>query len=187
MMSRVARTVHLLLLATRGAAGFIGIEFASKSLVVHRASPVRCGPRVRIMSVGSKRRDEKWIQQGIELYTTRLRPVLDVECTFVKDDAALVLAVQKCDDVAIILDERGPTCNSVQFSERLFTALEEGGSRMSFFIGGAEGLPPELKADRKRLLSLGSLTLTHQMARLILVEQVYRATEIRRGSGYHKD
>ena len=58
---------------------------------------------------------------------------------------------------------------------------------MSFFIGGAEGLPPELKADRKRLLSLGSLTLTHQMARLILVEQVYRATEIRRGSGYHKD
>ena len=41
----------------------------------------------------------------------------DVECTFVKDDAALVLAVQKCDDVAIILDERGPTCNSVQFSD----------------------------------------------------------------------
>ena len=57
----------------------------------------------------------------------------------------------------------------------------------SFFIGGADGLPAELKADRSRLLSLSKLTFTHQMARLLLVEQIYRATEIRKGSGYHKD
>lgn len=54
-------------------------------------------------------------------------------------------------------------------------------------IAQAEGLPPELKQDRSRLVSLGRLTLTHQMARLILIEQIYRATEIRKGSGYHKD
>jgi 23S rRNA (pseudouridine1915-N3)-methyltransferase len=153
----------------------------------HRSTCIRLGPRVRIVSVGSKRRDEPWIQEGIELYTKRLKPVLGVECIFVKDDAALLSAVEKSDEVAIILDERGALSTSVQFTDRLFDALEEGGARMSFFIGGAEGLPPELKADPKRLLSLGRLTLPHQMARLVLVEQIYRASEIRRGSGYHKD
>lgn len=152
-----------------------------------RSASICLGPRVRIVSVGSRRRDEPWIQDGIDLYSKRLRPVLDVECIFVKDDAALLSAVEKADDVAIILDERGPLSTSVQFTDRLYDALEQGGSRMTFFIGGAEGLPSELKADPKRLLSLGRLTLPHQLARLVLVEQIYRASEIRRGSGYHKD
>ena len=71
--------------------------------------------------------------------------------------------------------------------EAEFDALEAGGSRVTFIIGGADGLPPALKADPGRLLSLSRLTFTHQMARLLLIEQIYRATEIRRGSGYHKD
>ena len=68
--------------------------------------------------------------------------------------------------------------------------MEEGGSRVTFIIGGADGLPPALKqaaGQQASLISLGRLTYTHQMARLLLAEQIYRATEIRRGSGYHKD
>ena len=68
---------------------------------------------------------------------------------------------------------------------KLIEAFEEGGSRVSFIIGGAEGLPPSLKASSE-LLSLSRMTLTHQMARLFLAEQIYRAAEIRRGSPYHK-
>lgn len=54
-------------------------------------------------------------------------------------------------------------------------------------IGGAEGLPPELleQGDRK-MISLGMMTFTHQFARVLLMEQIYRASEIRKGSGYHK-
>ena len=63
--------------------------------------------------------------------------------------------------------------------------MERGGSRLSFIIGGAEGLPAEVRADAT-LVSLSRLTFTHQMARLVLAEQIYRATEIRKGSGYHK-
>ena len=84
-------------------------------------------------------------------------------------------------------DVVGIQCTSVEFAARLYEALEAGGSRLTFYIGGAEGLPPSLKADPKRLISLSKMTFTHQMARLLLVEQVYRATEIRRGSAYHKD
>ena len=141
-----------------------------------------------ICSVGKTK--EQWLQKAMELYVTRLRAVLDIEFSWVKDDAALEAAVSRIGsttEACIILDERGRQCTSVEFAARLYEALEAGGSRLTFYIGGAEGLPPSLKADPKRLISLSKMTFTHQMARLLLVEQVYRATEIRRGSAYHKD
>jgi 23S rRNA (pseudouridine1915-N3)-methyltransferase len=69
----------------------------------------------------------------------------------------------------------------------MYEWLDRGGSRLSFVIGGAEGLPSELKNTQKlSLLSLSALTFTHQFARIILMEQIYRASEIRKGSAYHK-
>lgn len=64
--------------------------------------------------------------------------------------------------------------------------LPPGGSRLVFVIGGAEGLPSALK-EKKELWSLSKLTFTHQWARVLLTEQIYRATEIKKGSGYHKE
>ena len=115
-----------------------------------------------------------------------------LDCQWVRDDAALEASWRKAreNEPCIVLDERGYTYNSVEFSELLYEKMEEGGSRVSFFIGGAECLPPALKeasSKKQPLFSLGRLTYTHQMARLLLSEQIYRATEIRRGSGYHKD
>lgn len=78
----------------------------------------------------------------------------------------------------------------VQFSHFLrslsLLSLPTGGSRLVFVIGGAEGLPPSLKKS-KELWSLSKLTFTHQWARVLLTEQIYRATEIKKGSGYHKE
>ena len=73
----------------------------------------------------------------------------------------------------------------------MYQWLDQGGSRLVFVIGGADGLPSELltpnsAAKKEQLLSLSSLTFTHQFARTLLMEQIYRATEIRKGSGYHK-
>ena len=74
---------------------------------------------------------------------------------------------------------------SEAFSESVYNWLEEGGSRVTFVIGGAEGLPEDLKRGRAKI-SLGMMTFTHQFARVMLIEQIYRASEIRKGSGYHK-
>ena len=63
--------------------------------------------------------------------------------------------------------------------------LEKGGARITFAIGGAEGFSEEVKKSYP-LISLSPLTFTHQMTRLILIEQIYRATEILKGSKYHK-
>ena len=162
-----------------------GAAFGRAALQAMRVGPAICGPRATIYSVGKTKED--WLVEAISLYTQRLRSVLEVECVWVRDDAALEAQVAKASGSCIILDERGPLCSSVEFTSKLFDALEVGGSRVSFFIGGADGLPPALKADRTKLLSLSKLTFTHQMARLLLVEQIYRATEIRKGTGYHKD
>ena len=187
-MMNINLGLYVLLLSAAPRSACLLNSPASKTL---RSGPTRvratavCGPRVTIYSVGKTK--EPWLRTAIELYTTRLRSIVDVECVWVRDDAALEERVSRCTGACIILDERGQQCTSVDFSSRLFDALEDGGSRLSFFIGGADGLPPALKADPKRLLSLSKLTFTHQMARLLLIEQIYRATEIRKGSGYHKD
>ena len=144
---------------------------------------VSCGPRVRIISPGKTK--ESWLEEAIGIYTTRLRGTLELECVWVKDDAALLAQVGSAPGGCIALDPLGKSVTSEQFSELLFSALEAGGSRLSFVIGGAEGLPPELRA-KAQLVSLSRMTFTHQMARLLLAEQVYRAAEIRKGSGYHK-
>ncbi|KAL1523879.1 hypothetical protein AB1Y20_018798 [Prymnesium parvum] len=154
-----------------------------------RCQPPQLGPRVRLISVG--RNKESWLEQAVEIYTSRLRQVLSIEFQWVRDDAALETAWRKAQEAepCILLDERGTQLSSVEFSAMLFDRLEEGGSRLTFVIGGAEGLPRAVKASasRRDCFSLGRLTYTHQIARLLLVEQIYRAAEIRRGSGYHKD
>jgi len=125
-----------------------------------------------------------------------------------KSDGELVVAVgRECAKgcAVVCLDERGPTCTSIALSELVFRWLTEGGSRLAFVVGGAEGLPAALRpgrgashdgrgsgdsaaeALRLRYLSLGRLTFTHQMARLILAEQIYRAVQIRAGTQYHKE
>lgn len=110
---------------------------------------VRCGPRIRVVSVGKPK--EAWLSSAIDEYAKRLRSTIELELVWVKDDAALQAQVAKAEEPCIILDERGSVATSVEFASRLYSGLEDGGSRLSFFIGGAEGLPPELKADRSRL------------------------------------
>lgn len=98
--------------------------------------------------------------------------------------AAVAVSGQVC------LDEGGRQMTSPAFSDFLFSKLEEGGSRLTFVVGGAEGLPPGLKNNLPKAgakLSLSRMTFTHLWARALLAEQIYRASEIRRGSKYHKE
>ena len=75
---------------------------------------------------------------------------------------------------------------SERFSTNLYDWLENGGSRISFVIGGADGLPSTIRFSKdpplQTKISLSSLTFTHQFARTILMEQIYRAAEIRKGA-----
>lgn len=137
--------------------------------------------KVKILSVGKTK--ESWLEDALEEYVKRLSPVLQIETQWVKNDEQL-LAVCENEQV-IALDPLGKTFDSPEFAKFIQQQFEVQGSRLTFVIGGPEGLPPLLKKSAK-LISLSKLTFTHQIARLVLVEQIYRALEIAKGTPYHK-
>jgi len=138
--------------------------------------------RLRILSVGKTK--ELWLEHGIEEYLKRLQNIASIDFIWAKNDEQLVTLALK-ESALICMDIGGKMMDSEAFSVFLHQHLQEGGSRLSFVIGGAEGLPPQLKKGYP-LISLSPMTFTHQLARLILVEQIYRAFEIAKGSRYHK-
>lgn len=139
--------------------------------------------KITILTVGKTK--ESWLKEAIEEYTKRLSPYVTLEWIIVKNDDQLLQQAEKQSGTPITLTPEAKQQDSVQFSETLLKELEKQGSRLTFIIGGAEGVPPSIK-EQSLPLSFSKMTLTHQITRLVLVEQIYRAFEIAKGSGYHK-
>jgi 23S rRNA (pseudouridine1915-N3)-methyltransferase len=87
--------------------------------------------------------------------------------------------------VLVVLDERGKSFSSVQLAQWFQTQRDEG-RQVAFVIGGDEGLDESLRQKAQLVLSLSAMTLPHRLARLVLLEQVYRAATIIRKEPYHK-
>lgn len=85
----------------------------------------------------------------------------------------------------VALDERGQTLTSLELAGWLEQTAARGVSRLAFIIGSARGLDPALKERADYRLSLSRLTFPHEFARLLLLEQLYRASKINRGEPYH--
>lgn len=140
--------------------------------------------KIKIFSVGKTK--EPWLEQAISEYLHRLKSQATFEFCWCKDDAALTaMAGRPGNGKTIALDPSGQLMSSENFTRFFERQIVEGGSKISFVIGGAEGLPSSLKTSLA-LISLSPMTFTHQITRLILIEQIYRAIEILKGSKYHK-
>lgn len=155
--------------------------------------------RTLIVAVGT--RMPQWVIEGYADYAHRMPAPERIELIEVKPEKrasnmsiAEVLnrearriesaLPQAC--TRIVLDERGRALSSDQLAERI--ARWRGlGKDMAFIIGGAEGLAASLKANAAMTLSLSSMRLPHALARVMLVEQLYRAHAIRSGHPYHRD
>ena len=175
----------------------------------HRApTSLSMALEVKVRIVGRKNAEE-WLDDGYAVYEKRLRPAnVNIETIYHKSDNELIKGVssdKEKNHAVVLLDPLGRTLTSEEFSIDMYNWLDEGGSRLTFVIGGAEGLPYELRGDmyssnggtsgcragqsvqqKKNIISLSAMTFTHQFARTVLIEQIYRASEIRKGSGYHK-
>jgi 23S rRNA (pseudouridine1915-N3)-methyltransferase len=138
--------------------------------------------KIKVLSIGKNK--ESWLLDAITLYTIRLKGSIELIQEYYRTEEALFNTASK--GLFFCLDPDGKTLDSPSFSCFLFTELEKNGCRLNFVIGGAEGLSQKTKEKAKGLISLSKLTFTHQIARLILIEQIYRATEIAKGSPYHK-
>lgn len=140
-------------------------------------------PKIRLITVGKVKK--AWIREGIQTYQKR---VPELTITEIKDaglekEAAKVRSIIGGRDRLIVLADEGKRFDSKQFAQWL--AQEDSGS-LVFFIGGAEGISPQLKQDSSQQLSLSSMTFPHEIAQLILLEQLYRAKTILQNQNYHK-
>lgn len=138
--------------------------------------------KIKILSIGKTK--EPWLEEACSEYIKRLSSSITLECLWAKNDSQLI-EWSKREKGVLCLDPQGKEFSSLTFSDFLFEAIEKNGSKLTMIIGGAQGLPDEVKSMGV-LISLSKLTYTHQMTRLILIEQIYRAFEIKKGSNYHK-
>jgi 23S rRNA (pseudouridine1915-N3)-methyltransferase len=154
--------------------------------------------RLTIICVGKQK--ETFIQEGVEKYLRYLRPYVDIVIRELKaekiPDLKEAPAVRKREAERIFktvspgaylvgLDERGEEFTSHEFAAFLNSNLEAGVREMTFIIGGAMGLDEKVTSRSNRLLALSRWTFTHEMARLVLLEQLYRAYTIIKGKTYH--
>lgn len=102
------------------------------------------------------------------------------------DEGARLLAALRPDDRLVLLDERGKSISSPELAAFLGDAERAGGSRrLVFAVGGAWGVSDAARARAERMLSLSKMTLPHELARVVLLEQLYRAFTILRNEPYH--
>ncbi len=152
--------------------------------------------KIRFIWVGKTQ--EAYLKTGIQEYLSKLKHYVTIECLEIKPsdysrgkqtqwihrETELILKKLDPSETTIILDERGSQKTSVQLAQWLEELRTIQHSRVNFVIGGAFGL--ELSHFKKsHRLSLSSMTYTHQMVRLILLEQVYRAFTIINRESYH--
>ena len=125
-----------------------------------------------------------WIQEGIDVYLKRLPglEICELRDSTPEKEADAIRAALRPDESLVALMEEGKTQASIPFAR---TLEQFGNERLAFVIGGADGLTDALKAQARWSLSLSPMTFPHEMARLMLVEQLFRAQAILQGSPYH--
>ena len=102
------------------------------------------------------------------------------------DEAARLLNLTADCDFRIVLDERGRAMSSAEFAQYLAARRDDGINAAALLLGGPDGHSADLRKGAGLILSLGLMTLPHGLARVVLVEQVYRAITILSGHPYHR-
>ena len=139
--------------------------------------------RIRILAIGKLKRG--WIADGVGFYHKRLPglEIVELKDSTPAKEAEAIRAARKPAERLLLLSEEGQQLSSVGLAELLGDWASE---RLALVIGGADGHDPTLKQQADALLSLSALTFPHELARLMLVEQLYRASTILQGGPYHR-
>jgi len=148
---------------------------------------------IRILAVGKKH--ESWVAEGIERYEKRLKQPYACEwmllphssregATARQEESQRLQERMKPDDFVVLLDERGTLYDSPGLSKLLEVPLSRS-QHICMVIGGAYGVDDTIHTRANTVWSLSPLVFPHQLVRLLLIEQVYRAQEISGGKPYH--
>lgn len=154
--------------------------------------------KVKLLVIGKT--DEDYLIEGIEKYLKRLNHYIDFELTVIPDvkqggklnpeklkeeEGKLILSKLESNDILVLLDENGKLLSSVEFADFFQKKMNVATSKLVFVVGGPFGFSPEVYKRAKEKISLSKMTFSHQMIRLLFVEQIYRAFTIIKGEKYH--
>ena len=123
--------------------------------------------------------------RGLEIHEIPESRARDT-ATRIAEEAAAISALTPEKYVLVALDERGKNIDSAAFAQALSRWRDEGMPNTIFTIGGADGLSPDLQRKARLRIAFGSATWPHQMVRVMLLEQIYRAATILAGHPYHR-
>lgn len=156
---------------------------------------------IRILCIGKLK--EKYLQAGIAEFTKRIGPYAKLEISELEEErmpenpsaaekakalereGERLLRQVKAGSILILLDVAGKNLSSEELAGHFADLAVQGHSDLTFVIGGAFGVSPALRNAANLRLSFSRMTFTHQMVRLLLVEQIYRAFKINKGEPYH--
>lgn len=158
---------------------------------------------MKISIVAAGKIKEKYLRDGIAEFTKRLKPFTQIEfleineekmkdnpspaekAAVLKTEGERLLKKVPAGSYLIVLDVIGKAISSEELSQKIDTLTLNGHSHITFLIGGAFGLSQEIRDRADERISFSRMTFTHQMIRLLLIEQIYRAFKISRGEKYH--
>lgn len=150
---------------------------------------------LHIIAIGKKH--ENWVSEGIERYQKRLKMPFNVEWILLphssleglsarQEESQRILSRLDAYTYIVLLDERGKLIDSPAFSKLLEDQLNIS-QKIVLIIGGAYGVTEEIRNRANFTLSFSPQVFPHQLIRLMLIEQIYRAQEIAKGGSYHHD
>ncbi len=154
--------------------------------------------KVKLLMVGKTR--ENFIEEGFKMYKKRISHYLAFEDQTLDSlkktknlspleiksrEGELIFKNLKPQDIVVLLDERGTTCDSTGFADFIQKQMNKGARQLVFLIGGAYGFSEEIYQRANYKISLSKMTFSHQIIRLIFAEQFYRAMTILKNEPYH--
>ena len=155
--------------------------------------------KIKIIALGKIK--EKFLKEGIDEFLKRLTPYASVEIVelspieikdenltarILEQEGERILANIKPNSYVITLEINGANLTSEKFAKKVEEISNQGNNEIVFVIGSSCGIAPSVSARADFKLSLSKMTFLHQFARLLLVEQIYRAFKIQKGETYHK-
>ena len=131
--------------------------------------------RLSIIAIGKIKKN--WIREGINQYKKRMPDLI------INESKSFNIDNIRVNNIIICLSEEGKSFSSIELKDLLLNFKNK---KINFLIGDADGIPSDIKEKSHLLLSLSPLTFPHELARLILLEQIYRAISISNNSPYHR-
>tara|TARA_B100001115_G_scaffold178844_1_gene168830 strand:+ start:969 stop:1397 length:429 start_codon:yes stop_codon:yes gene_type:complete len=141
--------------------------------------------KIKLIFLGKKRKNN--LDEITMGYFKRIQKEINSEIIFISDQKKIFLNFFKENDLVILIDEKGKHFDSISFSKKFKMLIQNSKKKIIFIVGDANGFSSEIYNRSNEIISLSKFTFTHEIARLIIVEQIYRAITIIKNHPYHNE